>query len=219
MIDDIFKNKSINHDKLLEYGFVLKDEVYQYETNVLNNQFKILVLISKDNKVTTKVYDNDSNDEFVLHLIKNSTGEFVGKVRFELERILNDICLKCFETNIFKSKQAKQVIEYIKNKYDVELEYLWEKFPNNAIWRRKDNKKWFGLLVTLSKRKLGAGSDEEVEIIVVRTMPESIDYLVDNASIFEGYHLNKKHWITICLDNSLPIKEVFKFIDNSYKLA
>ena len=38
--------------------------------------------------------------------------------------------------------------------YCDELEFLWQKFPDNAVWRRKDNKKWYGALLTVSKEKL-----------------------------------------------------------------
>jgi predicted DNA-binding protein (MmcQ/YjbR family) len=31
--------------------------------------------------------------------------------------------------------------------------------------------------------------------------------------------MNKKHWFTVVLDGSVPIKEIYKYIDISYELA
>jgi predicted DNA-binding protein (MmcQ/YjbR family) len=39
------------------------------------------------------------------------------------------------------------------------------------------------------------------------------------ASIIPGYHLNKRHWITLLLDGSVPEKEIMGLIDHSYDLV
>ena len=39
------------------------------------------------------------------------------------------------------------------------------------------------------------------------------------SSVTAGYHMNKKHWNTVLLDGSVPDKEVFSWIDHSYKLV
>jgi len=39
------------------------------------------------------------------------------------------------------------------------------------------------------------------------------------SAVTPGYHMNKKHWNTIILDGSVPDKEVFRWIDNSYNLV
>ena len=39
------------------------------------------------------------------------------------------------------------------------------------------------------------------------------------TSVIPGYHMNKKHWNTILADGSIPDKEIFSWIDNSYNLV
>ena len=34
-----------------------------------------------------------------------------------------------------------------------------------------------------------------------------------------GYHMNKKHWITVVMDGSIPDNLVLQWIDDSYKLV
>lgn len=42
--------------------------------------------------------------------------------------------------------------------------------------------------------------------------------LRDNyPTIGPGYHLNKKHWITVQLDGSLTLDELIKLVDHSYE--
>lgn len=218
-IDKILKNRKIDFKKLLEYGFIEKENRYEYKTTLIENKFEIIVTFSKDSKLDTKVIDLMSNDEYLLVKVPDATGEYVGKVREAYTNMLSEIVVKCSKIEVFKSNQAKQVIKYVKEKYDNEPEFLWEKFAGNAVFRHKENNKWYGVLLTISKSKLGLDSDELVDIIDLKISPEDIEKIVDNEKYFLGYHMNKKHWFTIILDDSVPIEKIFEFIDISYNIT
>lgn len=214
---DIFANKKLNVEKLLDFGFTLENNTYIYNTKIMKNQFELTVTISEKKEIKTKLVEISTDDIYTLHLAKDADGTFVGQIKEEYNKILENIANSCFEKDVFKNKQTKEVINYVIKKYDDELEYLWEKFPDNAIVRRKDNKKWYVVILTINKQKLGFEEDERVEIIDLRT--EDIDNIVDEKTIFRGYHMNKKHWITIVLDESLSTNFIRKRIDESYELA
>lgn len=214
-LNNNFENKTINYKKLVEYGFVKKENSYYYEKNISNNEFKVVVEISKEKQIS-KLIDLES-EEYILVDVANSTGEFVGKLRDEYDSVLKDIINKC--TNENENKQVASVIKYIKEKFNDDLEYLWEKFPDDAIWRNKENNKWYGALLKISCIKLGLESDEITEILDLRYQKEDIKNIIDNKKIFPGYHMNKKSWITIKLDGSVELKEIYKLIDNSYQLS
>lgn len=214
-LNNNFENKTINYKKLVEYGFVKKENSYYYEKNISNNEFKVVVEISKEKQIS-KLIDLES-EEYILVDVANSTGEFVGKLRDEYDSVLKDIINKC--TNENENKQVASVIKYIKEKFNDDLEYLWEKFPEDAIWRNKENNKWYGALLKISCIKLGLESDEITEILDLRYQKEDIKNIIDNKKIFPGYHMNKKSWITIKLDGSVELKEIYKLIDNSYQLS
>ena len=38
-------------------------------------------------------------------------------------------------------------------------------------------------------------------------------------SIYAGYHMNKKHWITVLMDGSVPDKKLCLWMDDSYNLV
>lgn len=217
-LDNLLKKKTINYKKLEKYGFINNNGIYTYKTKIKDNQFEIIVQV-ENNKMTSMLRDVENESEYVLVDIEDAVGKFVGEVREEYENKLNDIINKCTITENFKSKQAKEVIRYIKEKYGDELEFLWEKFDDNAIWRNKENEKWYGLLLTISKRKLGIDSDEIVEAIDLRYQKDEAKQIVDNEKFFLGYHMNKNSWITIKLDDTVDIKTIYDLIDNSYNLS
>jgi predicted DNA-binding protein (MmcQ/YjbR family) len=41
----------------------------------------------------------------------------------------------------------------------------------------------------------------------------------EHAAIIPGYHLNKRHWITVALDGSLPRTMIEELIEDSYDLV
>lgn len=219
MTEVMFKNRKSNTAKLLSFGFCEHGGDYSYSTKLIGGQMTLKIIISPHGKISTEVIDNELMEEYRLHLVSDAVGSFVGQVKMEYEAILEDISAKCFDADVFKSEQAKAVIAYVRDKYSDELEFLWQKFPDNAVVRRKDNKKWYAAILTVSRRKLGFDSDEKVEILDLRMKTEEIEATVDCKRYLPGYHMNKKHWITICLDGTVSIEEICKRIDESYILA
>ena len=43
--------------------------------------------------------------------------------------------------------------------------------------------------------------------------------LVDGEVYFPGYHMNKSHWVTLCLDGRTTAEEICRRLDESYCLA
>lgn len=219
LLHTIFKQKKINVSKLIPFGFIQDGNTYTYKKILPENEFIFTMKITEDGSISTEIVDTTVNEPYTLHLADGAAGSFVGKVKMQYEETLAEIAEKCFEPDVFKSMQAKELIEYVAQKYDNELEFLWEKFSDNAVWRRTDNKKWYGIILTISKNKLGINSNEMVEIIDLRIQPEKIKELIDNEKYFPGWHMNKKTWYTIILDGSVPTEELCHRIDESYILA
>ncbi len=218
ILERIFKYYKPNFAKLQKFGFVMSGDPYIYDTAIMNSGFALNVKITSAD-INTQVIDLATGDPYTLFLVEGAVGGFVGAVRTEYENVMTEIATKCFDKWIFKSEYAQKLIQYVSNTYGDELEFLWEKFSDNAVWRRKDNQKWYAALLTVKKDKLGLPSDERVEIIDLRAAAEDIDDLVDNEKFFRGYHMNKKHWITMRLDGSVPLDEIQKMLDVSYELA
>ncbi len=217
-LKEILKNRTIDYEKLIKYGFVKDNGVYIYKEEIYHNQFEVNIFFSEE-KQYSKLMDIENNEEYALVDIDDSVGEFIGKLKEEYECIIEDIINNCTNKEIFKSSQAIDIINYIKKKYNDELEFLWEKFDDNAIWRNKQNNKWYGALLIVEKSKIGIEEEGNIEIIDLRYQKEQIEEIIDNKNTFPGYHMNKKSWITIKLDNSVDTKTIYNLIDNSYNLS
>ena len=211
----MISSKKAVDELLINYGFKIKEDKYVYEKDILNSMFKIVVIY--DNNFISKVIDNSTKEEYILVDIEGAVGDFVGSIKQEYDKVIDDIICKCFINDIYKSKQAKLIINYIRKKYQRELEFLWN--DKNAIVRNTNNNKWFILFMIISKNKLGDFEDKNVEIINLKYPTDRIDNLIDNKYIFKGFHMNKKHWITIVLDEKLETAELLKLIDISYILS
>ena len=218
MFEDIFRRKKAVPEMLDAYGFRKVRNGYKYDADVLDGEFHLEITVGKNSVPDTKLMEIATGEEYILYKT-DAAGTFVGEVRTAVTNVLQDIADRCYETAVFKSEQSIALIAYVREKYGDELEYLWDKFPDNAVWRRKDNEKWYGALLTVSRRKLGIPSDEIVEIIDLRIAPEAMENLIDNARFFPGWHMNKKHWYTIILDGTVSLDEIYRKLDESYLLA
>lgn len=220
-IEPIFKNKIPNPTRLLAFGFTLSENKYTISYGLLNNQFQMNIAITCSNEVTiqVKVIDNESNEEYVLIHTSHVEGGYIGTLKQACEEKLEIIADFCFDTSIFQCEQAKHIISYVEAAHQNQLEFLWKKFSDNAVYRRHDNQKWYAVMLKVPKNKLGFDQNEAVEIIDLRGLPDEIEQLIDGKHYFPGYHMNKKHWYTICLDGSVSLDEICERIEKSYALA
>ena len=224
-IDVLFLRRKVNVPQLRAFGFSEAAGGHAYTTTLLDGQFAMTVTVSGEGVVSADVLETDTGESYVLHRVPGATGAFVGQVREEYERVLARIAEACFEPDVFKSERTRQVIEYVRATYRNEPEYLWRRFPDNAVVRRADNAKWYLAILTVRKEKLGLPGDGTMEVIDIRMKPEDVAALVDRKRYFPGYLMNKKHWVTLCLDTPaistlpVPLEEIFARIDASFTLA
>ena len=69
---------------------------------------------------------------------------------------------------------------------------------------------------------LGKGDDKDKNLwwVNLKCDPQEAVMLRDIfPAVIPGYHMNKLHWNTIKLDNSIPYRELLRMIDNSYNLV
>lgn len=217
--DNVFKYKRAVFNKLLKYGFEEEGDGCVYRTRICENQMRLTVRIDANGGVETEVIDSETEEPYTLFLVDDAAGEFVGRVRADYTRVLEDIAEKCFETQIFKGAHSAQIIEYVREKFGRELEFLWTDLPDCAIWRRPDNNKWFAAIMIIPYAKLGIEREGNVDIIDMRMSTEELEKTVDNVTYFRGWHMNKKHWVTMLLDGSAPFEKIAEILDNSYILA
>lgn len=213
--NEIFKRATVNLENALLYGFIKENNIYKYSKEFMNS-FRADIVIDENRFVSSKVFDINTNDEYINFRIEGQNGEFVSKVREEYKNILKDILNNCFENKYFIKEQSNRIANTIKTIYNDEPEFAWEKSPGFGIFRNPKSKKWYGLLMNIDKSKLDKKGSGEVEIINIKLSEEKILELLKSKGFYKAYHMNKKNWISIILDDTLSDDEILDYIKISH---
>ncbi len=214
--ENIFKRAKVNFNKLGEYGFKKDKTFYRYSKNILNNSFRIDIEVNNNGIINGRVYDLSFNNEYSNFRVEDARGTFVKKVRDEYINLLLNIKNNCFTEELFMFDQSNRIVKAIKEKYQDAPQFQWEKFPLYATFKNKDSKKWYAIIMNVDKSKLDKTSTGIVEIINVKLDPIKIELLLNQQGFSLAYHMNKKNWITIILDNTLEDEYIMNLLDESY---
>lgn len=214
-LSENLKNREIKTEKLKNYGFKQNNDEYTF-TKIINSNFQMIVKYS-DDTLTSRVIDCDTGEDYVIVDLDKSIGKYAAELKTEYEKNLKDILDNCSQVNIYKTDQSKRIMTHIEDEYSCELEFLWKRFPTSAIYRNNNNRKWFAVMQKVSQEKLGLEGDGELEILNVKH--DNVEKLLDYKNILEGYHMSKKHWISIPLDERVSDGEIIRLVKNSYELV
>lgn len=214
-INDLFKYSHVDFDKLIDYGFIKNSENYIYEKIFLDD-FKAYIKIDSKGVISGKVIELDTNLEY-NNIYTNASGSFVSSIRNKFIDILNNIKNNCFINDYFISNQANRISNYIIFKYNNYPEFLWDKYPHYGVFRCKSNKKWYAIIMNVDRKVLD-NCLGEVNIINIKVDKNDVDNLLKNKGYYQAYHMNKKYWVSIVLDDTLDDKKITNMIDESYRI-
>ena len=216
MEQELFKKYIPMESSLLEYGFQKEEDFYQYRTNLDDLAFSITIIVSLSGNVKVQVWDQEWNDEYFGFRQEHAGGEFSGTVRNKVENLLMDIRSHCFMMRPFIGNQANRITKLLFEKYQDVPSFEWEDYPGFGVFKNQESKKWYAIIMNIDRSKLNAGTGE-FEIVNVKIEDKKIPDLVLKEGIYPAYHMNKKYWISIALDDSLEDEEIMKYIEESYQ--
>lgn len=213
LINSVFDKYSVKEELLLKYGFIFDNNQYVYEKRLEAQDFNLRVIIT-NNSFDIKVFENNE-EEYLPFYIKKNSGSFVSKIKEEVELIIRDILLNCFESTNIRTK----LITYVKDKYQSDPEYPWKKDPLSATLKNPTSNKWFGLIMTIPYKYLKIEKEGKIDVLNIKNTPEKIMALIDHQHFFPAYHMNKKYWVTVLLDSQVDLEQVKALLDDSYQLV
>ena len=112
------------------------------------------------------------------------------------------------------------LMRYILDTYGVEPDHPFRSSPGTAVFRNARNQKWFAVLLEqLSKGCLGLQDGGAADVLNLKCDPIMTFSLIDHQRIFQAYHMNKEHWISVLLDSSIAMEELCFLVDLSYRLV
>ncbi|MCI8336995.1 MAG: MmcQ/YjbR family DNA-binding protein [Peptococcaceae bacterium] len=122
-----------------------------------------------------------------------------------------------------QSVSRQKIFQYAKENFDTTPQYLWEKYPNYAVFKHTHNQKWFGIIVDLPYTKLNLSHPSDpngcIDLLVIKADPAAIPTLLNNDGYHPAYHMNKTHWISLRLDGTIPEDEIYYLLNESYQLT
>ena len=216
--DEVFARCFADKQKLKKYGFIDTERGFYYSFDLLNGEFEAEITVEKSGKVTGKVIDKTVGEEYAAVHVEAFCGGFVGRVRAEYGKALENIRDACFTRGSFISKQTERLARHIFETYGETSDNPFEE-DGLFVFRYPKNKKWYALVMPIKKNKLIAGDDETVvEVVNLKVDVRERENLLNTSGIFPAYHMNKKLWISVLLNETVNDGLLFELVDTSRSL-
>ena len=213
---EIFKAYQFNRKKAKEYGFIENQGVWTYSSTILQGDFLMMVTV-EDGDLSFHVYDQETGELYPQVHMESMRGTFVGSVREACLEVLYSIRKACFEVQEFLCPQTKRIMALVQEKYGNQLEYLWEKSPDTAVLRHEDNQKWYAILMRIPWDRLDKGREGLVEAVNLKH--DQVADLLSQNGIYPAFHMNKRYWISLPLDDTLSDERVLELFERSWFLT
>ena len=213
---EIFKAYQFNSKKAKEYGFIENQGVWTYSSTILQGDFLMMVTV-EDGDLSFQVYDQETGELYPQVHMESMRGTFVGSVREACLEVLYSIRKACFEVQEFLCPQTKRIMALVQEKYGNQLEYLWEKSPDTAVLRHEDNQKWYAILMRIPWDRLDKGREGLVEAVNLKH--DQVADLLSQMGIYPAFHMNKRYWISLPLDETLTDEKVLELFERSWFLT
>ena len=141
-VERVFRDRKLCVEKLLSFGFVRVESGFLRRAALLDGQLCMELEIHADGSVHATVHDADGKN--IRHADPGTEDRLrrkcsAGNMRKNCGMWRNAALNLIF----FKAAPARSLIAHIRKAYGEELEFLWRKFPGNAVVRRKDTEKWY----------------------------------------------------------------------------
>lgn len=107
----------------------------------------------------------------------------------------------------------------ISDRWGIEGEHLFSKYPEFEVFRHAGNRKWFAVIMEIPENKLGLLSESRITIVNLKCETELIGSLCRESGIFPGWHMNKNHWITVLLNETVSDELIQFLLNMSYTLT
>ena len=73
--------------------------------------------------------------------------------------------------------KRSEIFDFAENKYNAKPDYPFEKYRHYAVLRHTDDDKWFGLVMNVSREKLGLKGEGEADVLDIKCHPAKVDDL------------------------------------------
>ena len=97
--------------------------------------------------------------------------------------------------------------------YGTSPDYPFEEDFETAVLRHADSRKWYAIVMRVSRRKFGFECDEVIDVVNLKLPIEMFGSFGSADSVYPAYHMNKLHWISVLLPDAT--EDTVSFLTNA----
>ena len=232
-----FLRKIPDLEKLKAYGFRQEaDGSLKYEKLLREETFRAELTVNPAGAVRGQLIDLEFGDEFYQIHSDNQRGAFVAEICEEYGELLEEIAEAGFIPQPFILAQSNRIARRVLAEFGEKPVFPFKKIEGAGVFENPDNGKWYGLIMEVDRNKLkkpetlsggkargssqNTGSTEDMpkhmtEAMNVKVRPETVPELTKREGIYECYHMNKKHWVTVVLEDEVPDEDIMSLLRES----
>ena len=218
--DAYFKKKVLKPDSLETFGFTATEQGYEFRKTLIAEELEARLFIDLEGKLTGQVVDSDLDEPYDIFRSPQATGTYVGQVREAYGDLLSQVAEFCYDDQLFSSPQDNRLANFIVKEFSDQADHPFEKYPDYLSFRVDG--KWYALFFPLKGDKLALSGEKAslvYDVVNIKVNPRQMDKLLDLDGIYPSYHMSKKTWISLVLDETIPDQTIFELIRGSRSLV
>ncbi len=107
----------------------------------------------------------------------------------------------------------RDFLEYCFDTYGTAPDYPFEDDFETAVLRHGDNRKWYAIVMKVSRRKFGFDCDEVIDVVNIKQPTEMFGSFGRSDGVHPAFHMNKLHWVSVLLPDAPD--DVVRFLTNA----
>ena len=105
--------------------------------------------------------------------------------------------------------RKQEFLSFCEKTYGTTPDLPFSNFITTTL-RHEDSKKWYAIVMLLSRKKFGFDSEEKIDVVNLKLPLELFGAFTKEEGVYPAYHMNKKHWVSVLLPDAPD--EVVKFL-------
>ena len=110
----------------------------------------------------------------------------------------------------------QEFLAYCLDTHGTSPDYPFDEDFETEELRHADNRKWYAIVMRVSRRKFGFDSDEVIDVVNLKLRIEMFGSFGAADGVYPAYHMNKLHWISALLPDA-PEDVVRFLVDVSFE--
>ena len=106
----------------------------------------------------------------------------------------------------------QEFLDHCTETYGTLPDYPFEDDFITTALRHSATRKWYAIVMQVSRRKFGQESDEIIDVVNMKLPVEMFGSFGKADGVYPAYHMNKLHWISLLLPDAPD--DVAKFLVN-----